>query len=125
MERTQENFSFSVLAATVFCLFLLMGCGPSMQSIQDRMDSQIGVLTYDQAINRWGPPYSVIGGSGVWNALWSVEAPPGACNTVLSYLPPGFTGGYPMARSIRNGEALRITFDKTTRFMVDWSYRRW
>ena len=125
MERAQENYSFSVLAAMVSCLFLLMGCGPSMQSVQDRMDSQIGVLTYDQAINRWGPPSSVIGGSGALNALWSMEAPPGACETVLSYLSPGFAQGYPMARSIRNGEALSITFDKTTRFMVEWSYRRW
>ena len=129
MKKGKKLYYLPAVALTLTCFFSLIGCGPSAKSIAYKMDSQVGTLTYDQAISRWGPPIRVVGGSGVYVAVWSVEAPPNPGVTVFKFLTPflaeSLPQGYPIVSSMGHGEALRIAFDKSTRSMVDWSYRRW
>lgn len=129
MEKEKRCFNHSTLGLAILCFFLMVSCGSSTKTIAHSMDSQVGTLTYDQAVSRWGPPIRVLGGSGVYVAVWLVEAPPNLGLRIFSFLMPvlaeSLPQGYPIVSSMRHGEALRIAFDEGTRFMVDWSYHRW
>jgi len=92
-----------ILAAAL----LAAGCATT-GSFESSMNSQVGRLTYDDAIRTWGPPASVAEGDRVIVAAWSK---PRASSVV-------YTGGIAVAS--RRSSDLTVTFDKETRRMIDW-----
>jgi len=86
---------------------LLAGCATT-PGFESSMNSQVGILTYDDAIRTWGPPASVAEGDRVIVAAWSR---PRATSSV-------YTGG--IAVTSHRSSDLTVTFDKETKRMIDW-----
>ena len=94
-----------VLAAAL----LLSGCPRDTGEFESSMNGKVGILTYDDAIQSWGPPTNVADGDRVTVALWTRSM--------------GITMGRSrlMTYASETTNNLTITFDKETRRMIAWS----
>lgn len=82
----------------------------------DYLNSQIGTLSYDQALSKWGAPAAITQGDEIFVAQWSSE------NSVYAVVP---SSTMIVAGNISHGWIRRITFDKITKKMTTWSYENW
>lgn len=59
-------------AASLFLALLLAACaGPSkFGRVEETLSQDVGVLTYDQAVDRWGPPTALDRGQSHFTAYW-------------------------------------------------------
>jgi hypothetical protein len=108
---------------------LLVGCGAGQRRTEEFLRGQVGVMTYDQALVRWGKPTAVVVGERVQIASWGNESLVGGAQVPVS-MPPLQPGGPPMNFVIQqpvvaHGWELRLSFDKSTNRLVDWHYREW
>jgi hypothetical protein len=103
-----------------FLSLSIMGCAElrnyQLQPFYNEMNTQIGQMTYDQSLQRWGAPASVVQGDETFICTWSASASGAVA------LPLGQNVIYQPTSS---GWKLAITFNKTTRKMTYWTYNEW
>ncbi len=97
------------LPLILLAALLLTGCPRDAVDFESSMNSQVGILTYDDAIQSWGPPTNVAEGDRVTVALWTRS------------LGTTMTRSRLMAYASETTNNLTITFDKETRRMIAWS----
>lgn len=102
------------------CLLFLAGCGAlrnhQLRPFYNEMDSSIGRMTYDDALQRWGQPAQATEGDAIVICSW------GGSSQSTFYLPVGKSY---VAEPVNNGWRLDLTFDKESRLMKTWAYREW
>lgn len=101
-------------------LLIFVACASSrkaqLQEFYKRLDSNIGIMTYDDAIMRWGEPTSTTKGENIFVVTWGSEK---SGTAVIPWRGTIFTA------PISHGWKLRLTFDKTTQKMINWYYKEW
>ncbi|MFH1035827.1 MAG: hypothetical protein V1806_15075 [Pseudomonadota bacterium] len=70
--RNAQLRSSLLLALALTLALLLTGCaGPSrFGDIEQTLAQEVGVMTYEEALDRWGEPASVDRGATLFTALW-------------------------------------------------------
>ena len=66
---------WAVIFGLLLSLLLVAACGgPSrFGAVEQSLSNEIGVLTYDQAVQRWGQPTSISRGKRLFTAYWLKE----------------------------------------------------
>lgn len=122
-----------IMALVNICIVALLvaGCADVDQQerrargrqVIDYWNSQVGALTYDQALTQLGPPSSVAEGKEVTVAVW--QSAPGP--TLLVPMPPvGFGQTYLAGQAPSRGLALTFSqsfFDPDQKVLRSW--RSW
>lgn len=93
------------------------------QQFTSFLDSQIGVMTFREAVSRWGMPVRELDRNGAFLAVWRAQpVDPGYL------LVPPLGGAYSPAMALplpNPGWELVLGFDKRTERLSSWSYRSW
>lgn len=94
-----------------------------LQMFTSFMDSQIGRMTFREAVAKWGAPVRELDRNGAFLAVWQSRAlDPGYL------LVPPLAGAYSPAVALplpNPGWELVLGFDKRTQRLTSWSYRSW
>jgi len=114
----QKKIVFLILLAS-----LLTGCMTQTweeykrnlpEAIQARLEQQIGVMQYDEALGYWGEPISVFDGDNVFVVTWGSEK-----------VGPVVTTAAPIGNAViaatgqkRSGWKISATFNKKTRILA-------
>jgi hypothetical protein len=80
------------------------------------LNNSIGKVTYDQFLSGMGPPTSVVQGDQIFVATWS------SSKTGAMAMP---IGNMVVAMPYNHGDEFVLTFDKVTRLLRAWTYRKW
>jgi hypothetical protein len=98
-----------VLVLGLFCL--LVSCATSYvkedQEMAESLDSRIGIMTYDDALEEQGEPSKITEGKNIIVVEWS--------ETKTIHMD---------TMSITHSQTLRYTFNKKTLRLKSWNYRR-
>ena len=100
----------------ILALLMFYACGLQYQQFYRELDGQINVMTYDQALMRFGQPTSIAPGQDVFVATWF-------SNSSSTMVVP--TGNSVIAMPINHGEELRLTFNRSTNRLAYWTHRHW
>jgi hypothetical protein len=93
------------------------GCANAQWAkVQQQMDANIGVLTYDQAITQMGPPTATSEGDAVIVADWVMHT-----KTTMAMPIAGFW----YTQEQPHGQRWRLIFDRQTKRLTEWKYDRW
>lgn len=87
-----------------------------LQNLYKELDASINIMTYDDALMRWGEPSSVTQGEEIFVVTWRKEK---ESKAVLPFRESLFV--VPISR----GSELRLTFDKSTKKMIKWDHKKW
>jgi len=103
-----------VLPKTLIPLVLLLSLACAPRPLAKRLDfpSKTDIKTYDDALIKYGTPDSVSEGEKIFAATWSYKETRGA-----------MVNRFGIVRS--RGWELQLIFDKETKEMINWKYRRW
>jgi hypothetical protein len=101
----------------VFLAISLTACA-SYEAAQTRqkLQTQIGRLSYDQALATWGQPLSVFQGDEVFITTWGSES------SGVVAVP---IGNMIYAGNVNHGWKLTATFNKNTRILAGIKYDQW
>jgi len=106
--------------------FLVISCNrtidPSLDfqggrvSIGIYLNSNINIMTWDEALMTWGQPGSSFEGDEVFLGTWGGEKSGSAIFPInkMIFITP-----------IESGWQLRLTFNKKTRKLASWQYEKW
>jgi len=102
-------------------LFFIMACASNntkteLQNFYKELDTKINIMTYDEALMRWGEPSSVVEGDEMFLVTWREEK---SSKAVLPYRRSLFVV------PVSHGSELRLSFDKNTKKMIKWVFKRW
>ena len=105
----------------MLALALAAGCGPSKAELQRQafhadLDKAMGTKTYDDCIQRWGPPTSRVEGEQVFVCVWETASSEYRAMPVFGML---------VARQVNHGVRLQLTFDKLTNKLIAWHHQEW
>lgn len=92
---------FLLAAILVVMLGCTAGNAHKRQQVHNFLNSQIGVMTYDDAIQRYGPPFKCANGRGVMVCLWHFK---------------------PRSIGLDSYDRLQLTFDSASNRLVDWRH---
>jgi hypothetical protein len=69
------RFRLAIIAALALLAALAAACGgaSSFGPVEENLHQEVGVLTYDEAVDRWGPPTSLSHGDKLFTAYWLKE----------------------------------------------------
>ena len=84
------------------------------KQFEDHWNGNVGVMTYDEAIMKLGPPESTIDGEKVFVAVWRRH------RTVAVAMP--YFGMSVMA-PLSQGLELQLNFSKDTKKLLSWTLR--
>jgi hypothetical protein len=124
LERRVTRYRGTTMALAL--VFVAMGClnacGPSAKVRQQNrlkpfyaeLDRSTNVMSYDDALQRWGQPAGTVDGDAVFIVTWNQTS------TSVVYLDK-----LKIAKPISHGWELQLTFDKQTRKMTGWKYKEW
>jgi hypothetical protein len=87
-----------------------------LQNFYKELDASINIMTYDDALMRWGEPSSVTQGEEIFIVTWRKEKEIKAVRTFRESL---------FVVPISRGSELRLTFDKSTKKMIKWDHKKW
>ena len=85
-------------------------------SFQSFLSGQIGIMTYDDAIMRWGRPLSKVDGDNIFLATWGDQRT-GAVAIPL--------GNGIVAAPVNHGWKLELAFEKETKLLRNWRMNEW
>lgn len=85
-------------------------------SFEDNLNNLIGKLTYDQALMTWGEPSSTFEGDEIFLATWGNQT---SGNAIFPINKTWFS------MPIESGWRLQLSFDKKTRLLKGWIYKKW
>jgi hypothetical protein len=85
-------------------------------SLEETLNSQIGIMTYDDALMAWGEPVSIVQGDEIFVATWGGER---GGNAVFPI------GNMFVAMPFESGWKLLLSFNKETKRLVTWRYNKW
>ncbi len=97
--------------------FLILGCatGPTHQTMKERYDPRIGVMTYDDALSELGIPADIASGAEFIVATWkNVEK--------IGVIIPGKS--IVIQKTKLNGHELTLYFDALDATLVKWRFIR-
>lgn len=100
-----------IIISICFCLF---GCAEmplkkTMDKMTPDMDTQIGILTYDEALTTFGSPTTNATGDKIIIATWTWQS--------TAYVPIGN-----VLVPATSGESLTLIFNKRTHLLEKWKY---
>jgi len=69
------RFRPAIIAALAALALLAAACGGASRfgAVEKNLNQEVGVLTYDEAVDRWGRPTSVSPGEAMFTAYWLKE----------------------------------------------------
>jgi hypothetical protein len=113
----------TVLAACIAGIWLaaVPGCA-SVTRVDTRafLEKAVENLTYDQAVELWGPAVKAEDSGATRDVTWHRERVLFYGNqSVLAF------GGFFAVMPVAHGQHLMLSFDKQTGKMTRWSYRDW
>ena len=85
-------------------------------------DYAIGRLSYDEVLESWGPPTSLL--SGYAPEGTALSAAPILANWHWTHSLPAITPHSPEA-SLNFGQQMELVFDRHTKRLMDWKYWEW
>ncbi len=103
--------------SVVVALLVVAGCVSVEERIAKQMEPNVGKSTYDVFFEAWGAPVETVEGDEIIVATWRTT-----------------TGSNPASRLIyqsvagvdhESGEEFRLTFDRETKILLRWKYKRW
>ena len=104
----------------ILSIIFIGGCASGRQAQLEEfyrsLESNINVMTYDQAIVNWGQPASIVEGEDITLVTWGSQTSGSLAVPLM-----GMTATMPVS----HGWELQLTFNKTTNRMVYWKYREW
>ncbi len=118
--RWQRRIASWWLVGMILALFLsvglsVVGCASQrLTALYSRMDARVGTLSYDDAIQQFGPPTAMAEGDGVLVADWTATQP----SSYLTY------GGVSVPVG-DHGERMRLIFSRETRLLTAWKHDHW
>lgn len=65
----------AIIAALAGLALLAAACGGASRfgAVEKNLNQEVGVLTYDEAVDRWGKPTSTLPGEKMFTAYWLKE----------------------------------------------------
>jgi len=87
-----------------------------LQKFFDELNNYKNVMTYDEALLKWGEPTSVVEGKETYIAIWRNEKK----GEVTIPGPKGIT----ITEQVIRGSELRLMFDKVTNKMIKWEFEK-
>ncbi len=124
-------------AALALALAVLLGCGHGMsRSEREEMDTQVGRMTYKEALARFGAPDSAEDQEGdilvtVWRYQELHTTDTGSIGAQFcdgqftDQASVGSPGQAPGEVTVETGWERTLVFDRTTRLLKSWKYRSW
>ena len=103
-------------------MFLLSLCGcatfhqTKLQKTYDSLESEINILTLDEATKRWGEPTFAVQRGNLLIVTWQKEKHWENISPLASII---------YATPVTKGWELRLAFDKNTKKMLHYNYRTW
>ena len=69
------DFRHTIIAALAALALLAASCGGVSRfgAVENNLSKDVGVLTYDEAVDRWGKPTSLSPGDSMFTAYWLKE----------------------------------------------------
>lgn len=87
-----------------------------LQEFYAFLNSNVGKMTLDDAVVRWGPPLSRYEGDELVVAEWNSES-------TSQLVAP--IGNMWVAVPVQHGWQLRLSFEKSSRKLSAWNYKAW
>ncbi|HEY3196761.1 MAG TPA: hypothetical protein VGJ57_02015 [Nitrospirales bacterium] len=85
-------------------------------------DYAIGRLSYDEVLESWGPPTSLLSGYSPQGG--TLDSAPILANWHWNHSLPDIAPHFPDG-SLRFGEQMELVFDRETKRLIDWKYWAW
>lgn len=137
----KKNFFLCVVSTLILTSIPVLASAQSAREMQlrQKMDSQIGKMSYDEALSKLGKPTQVTDGDKVFVAEWLTEKMPQSAavnqttNVGFVRRPRNFLEAYIDAyterknkeseyqRSLSHGSKVVFSFDKEKRTLVSWN----
>ncbi len=86
-----------------------------LQKFFNELDSYKNVMTYDDALLKWGEPTSNVEGKETYIVIWRNEKK----GEITIAGPQGTT----FTKQVIKGSELRLMFDKATNKMIKWEFK--
>lgn len=87
-----------------------------LEAFQSFLNANVGSMTLDDAVVRWGPPVSRYEGDELVVAEWNSES----TSQVVAPI-----GNMWVAVPVQHGWQLHLSFEKSSRKLSSWSYKEW
>ena len=87
-----------------------------LQKLFNELDSYKNVMTYDDALLKWGEPTSVVEGKETYIVIWRNEK-----KGEVTIVEPQ---GSKITKQVTTGSELRLMFDKVTNKMIKWEFEK-
>lgn len=118
--KTQISFTLIKSILPIF-LFFIMACASNntktkLQQFYRELDANIDIMTYDDALMRWGEPSSKVEGVEIFIVTWRKEK---SSKVVLP------EGNSVLIVPVTHGFEFRLTFDKNTNKMIKWDLKKY
>jgi len=124
--KAQLYLGFKAMIVSLLIAFIAISCtrtiDPSLDyqgertSIGEYLNGKLNIMTWDEAIMTWGQPTSTFEGDEVFLGTWGGQKSGGAIFPInkMIFIAP-----------IESGWQLRLTFNKKTRKLASWQYKKW
>ena len=89
----------------------------SLKLFLDRLNANLGRITFSDIVKKWGLPQELVDGGTVVLATWRWLTSPA---TVLPNEPDT-----QVDQSVEHGEQVTLSFEKSGQVLVNWQYGRW
>ncbi|MCK5235714.1 MAG: hypothetical protein KAR06_01915, partial [Deltaproteobacteria bacterium] len=95
-----------------------------IEDFYSMMDSSLGIMTYDDAVTRWGVPLRKTETEESFTAVWVSEVP----DKLLGYKEEANSSVIKRVKIVEDvprGEELTLGFNKDTMKLKNWNYEGW
>jgi hypothetical protein len=100
--------------------FIFTGCAAlrnyELQPFYNDLNANVGNMSYDDALGRWGTPAAKTDGDETFLVTWGATSS-GAVGVPI--------GNMVVVQNVGHGWRLDMGFDKKTRLMKRWNYNEW